>query len=169
MACGAGEERRGAIKQIVGDLVDAEEVINRTVCKSIKHVMAFPRRLNEGHWSQNPPGLVPDIRILRILLKISTPMEFSNFSCEKLFFFFFLLKGFQFWALYVTNRLLLILNFHGLHLEAKQGTCSVHPICSLHLLLRVWSCWEPWKIPWHTQLPHQTPFPKKEQAGFTAG
>lgn len=126
MACGAGEERRGAIKQIVGDLVDAEEVINRTVCKSIKHVMVFPRRLNEGHWSQNPPGFEPDIWIWKIPLKISTPMEFSNFSCEKpaLFFLlfsfvFFLLKAFQFWGLYVTNGLLLILNFHGLHLEAK--------------------------------------------------
>lgn len=42
MACGAGEERKGAIKQIVGDLVDAQEVINRTVCKSIKHVRLFP-------------------------------------------------------------------------------------------------------------------------------
>lgn len=96
MACGAGEERRGAIKQIVGDLVDAEDVINRTVCKSIKHVTAFPRRLKEGQRSQSPPGFEPDIWIWKIPLKTSTPMQFSNFSYEKpaffafsLFFYFF--------------------------------------------------------------------------------
>lgn len=140
MACGVGEKRRGAIKQIVGDLVDAEEVINRTVCKSIKHVTAFPGRLNEEQRSENPLCLEPDIRMWKIPLKISTPMEFSNFSYEKsAFFFFLLLKAFLFWGLYVTNWVFLILNFHGLHLEATRGICSAHPICSFHLLLRVWS------------------------------
>lgn len=99
--------------------MDTEEVINRTVCKSIKHVTAFPGRLNEEQRSENPLCLEPDIRMWKIPLKISTPMEFSNFSYEKpAFFFFLLLKAFLFWGLYVTNWVFLILNFHGLHLEA---------------------------------------------------
>lgn len=46
-----------------------EEVINRTVCKSIKHVTAFPGRLNEGQQSENPLCLEPDIQMWKIPLK----------------------------------------------------------------------------------------------------
>lgn len=94
----------------------------------------------------------------------STPMEFSNFSCEKLAFFFLLLKAFQFWGVYVTNGVFEILNFHGLHLETKQGICSTHPICSFHLLLRVWS-WQQMLGALEDTLAHHNklPFQKKKK------
>lgn len=62
-------------------------------------------------------------------LKTSNPMEFSNFSCEKPALFLLLWKAFQFRGLYVTNGLLLILNFQGLHGSQVRGL-----LCSSHLL-----------------------------------